>query len=225
MIKILLAEDDRNLGVMLKNYLTVKSYETDLFEDGEKALNGFNRSHYDLCILDVMMPVMDGFTLAREIRGINKDIPIIFLTARSMNDDVLKGFKLGGDDYITKPFNMDELLFRIEAIMRRVKSKEPFTPQIYTLGKYTFDSQKQILYDDGTSYKLTTRETELLKMLCDNVNQVLERNYALNAIWEDDNYFNARSMDVYITKLRKYFKDEPSVEILNVHGKGFKLVI
>jgi DNA-binding response OmpR family regulator len=225
MTKILLAEDDKNLGVMLKNYLTVKSYETDLFGDGEKALNGFNKIHYDLCILDVMMPVMDGFTLAHEIRKLNRDIPIIFLTARSMKDDVLEGFKLGGDDYITKPFNMDELLFRIEAIMRRVKTKESFSQQTYTLGKYTFDSLKHLLYDDGTTYKLTTRETELLKMLCENANHVLERNYALNTIWEDDNYFNARSMDVYITKLRKYLKDEPSVEILNIHGKGFKLII
>jgi DNA-binding response OmpR family regulator len=225
MTKILLAEDDKNLGVMLKNYLTAKSFETDLFEDGEKALNGFNKSRYDLCILDVMMPVMDGFMLASEIRKANTDVPIIFLTARSMNNDVLKGFKLGGDDYITKPFNMDELLFRIEAILRRVKTKEPITTQIYTLGKYTFDSQKQVLYDDRISHKLTTRETELLKMLCENANRILERDYTLKTIWEDDNYFNARSMDVYITKLRKYFKDEPAVEILNVHGKGFKLIV
>ena len=225
MTKILLAEDDKNLGIMLKNYLTVKSFNTDLFEDGEKALNGFNENLYDLCILDVMMPIMDGFTLAHEIRKKNKTVPIIFLTARSMKDDVLEGFKLGGDDYITKPFNMDELLLRIEAILRRVKTAEPSNTLVYTLGKYTFDSQKQILYDDCASYKLTTRETELLKILCDNANQVLDRNYTLRTIWEDDNYFNARSMDVYITKLRKLLKDEPAVEILNVHGKGFKLVI
>jgi len=225
MIKILLAEDDKNLGIMLKNYLTVKSFNTDLFEDGEKALTGFNGSHYDLCILDVMMPLMDGFTLATEIRKKNKTVPIIFLTARSMKDDVLEGFKLGGDDYITKPFNMDELLLRIEAIMRRVKTKEHINTHIYKLGKYTFDSKKHLLYEDSTSYKLTTRETELLKILCDNANQVLDRNYTLRTIWDDDNYFNARSMDVYITKLRKLLKDEPKVEILNVHGKGFKLVM
>ncbi|MDR1172497.1 MAG: response regulator transcription factor, partial [Bacteroidales bacterium] len=224
MAKILLAEDDENLGELLKNYLNAKSFKTDLFEDGEKASDGFRKSHYDLCILDVMMPVKDGFTVAQEIRTINKVVPIIFLTARSMKDDVLEGFKIGADDYITKPFNMDELLFRIEAILRRVKADtQQFTPQMYTLGKYTFDVQKQILQrGDMLSYKLTTKESELLKLLCDNANQVLERNYALKTIWEDDNYFNARSMDVYITKLRKYLKDEPAVEILNVHGRGFK---
>jgi len=224
-IKILLAEDDENLGILLKNYLNAKSFETDLFEDGEKAFDGFRKDHYDLCILDVMMPIKDGFTLAQDIRCINKVVPIIFLTAMSMKDDVLEGFKIGADDYITKPFNMDELLFRIEAILRRVKGDTLFASPTYTLGKYTFDTQKQLLQWDDTSYKLTTKESELLKLLCDNANQVLERNYALKTIWEDDNYFNARSMDVYITKLRKYFKDEPAVEILNVHGKGFKLVI
>jgi len=224
MVKILLAEDDENLGDLLKNYLNAKSYETDLYEDGEKAFDGFCSHHYDLCILDVMMPVKDGFTLAQEIRDINKVVPIIFLTARSMKDDVLEGFKIGADDYITKPFNMDELLFRIEAILRRMKTDTPSAQLTYTLGKYTFDTQKQLLQWDDISFKLTTKETELLKLLCDNANQVLERNFALKTIWEDDNYFNARSMDVYITKLRKYLKDEP-VEILNVHGKGFKLVM
>ena len=226
MPKILLAEDDENLGLLLKEYLNAKSFSTDLFEDGKKAYDGFCNDCYDLCILDVMMPVMDGFTLARDIRAINKDMPIIFLTARSMKDDVLEGFKIGADDYIAKPFNMDELLFRIEAVLRRVKKNDtPFISPIYTLGKYTFDSQKQVLQCDEHSYKLTTKEAELLKLLCDNANQILERNYALKTIWEDDNYFNARSMDVYITKLRKYLKDETSVEILNVHGKGFKLVV
>ena len=225
MIRILLAEDDENLGFLLQNYLNAKSYETDLFENGKKAFEGFRKDSYDLCILDVMMPVKDGFTLAQEIRTINKTVPILFLTARSMKNDVLEGFKLGADDYITKPFNMDELLFRIEAIMRRVKSDMTFAPHVYTLGKYTFDTQKQFLQSDDASYKLTTKESELLKLLCDNANQILERTYALKTIWEDNNYFNARSMDVYITKLRKYLKDEPAVEILNVHGKGFKLVI
>ena len=225
MMKILLAEDDENLGELLKNYLKAKSFETDLFDNGEKALEGFRKEHYDLCILDVMMPVKDGFTLAQDIRTLNKVVPIIFLTARSMKDDVLEGFKIGADDYITKPFNMEELLFRIEAVMRRVKTDTQFTPQSYTLGKYTFDTQKQLLQSGDMSYKLTTKESELLKLLCDNANQVLERNYALKTIWEDDNYFNARSMDVYITKLRKYLKDEPTVEILNVHGRGFKLVV
>ena len=225
MTKILLAEDDENLGELLKHYLKAKSFEAYLYSNGETASEAFRKDHYDLCILDVMMPIKDGFTVAQEIRTVNKTVPIIFLTARSMKEDVLEGFKIGADDYITKPFNMDELLFRIEAIMRRVKTDTPFMPQTYTLGKYTFDTQKQLLQSGELSHKLTTKESELLKLLCDNANRVLERNYALKSIWEDDNYFNARSMDVYITKLRKYLKDEPAVEILNVHGRGFKLVL
>ncbi|MDR1865563.1 MAG: response regulator transcription factor [Bacteroidales bacterium] len=221
--RILLAEDDENLGKMLQDYLNAKTFETDLYDNGDTAFKGFCKDAYDLCILDVMMPVKDGFTLAKEIRLIDKVMPVIFLTARSMTDDVIEGFKIGADDYITKPFHMDELLFRIEAILRRVKTPEIPVQQIYTLGKYTFDTQKQLLQSKETYHKLTTKESELLKLLCDNINHVLERNYALKAIWENDNY--ARSMDVYITKLRKYLKDEPCVEILNVHGKGFKLVI
>jgi DNA-binding response OmpR family regulator len=225
-IRILLAEDDENLGILLKDYLQAKNFETDLLTDGEKAFKSFQKNLYDLCILDVMMPIKDGFTVAKEIRVINKDIPIMFLTAKSLKDDILSGFKLGADDYITKPFNMEELLFRIEAILRRTKAESKFSGQtVYKLGKYTFDFQKQALSSEEQVHKLTTKESELLKMLCDNLNDVLERNYALKSIWEDDSYFNARSMDVYITKLRKYLKDEPSVEILNVHGKGFKLIL
>lgn len=225
-LRILLAEDDQNLGSLLKEYLQAKSYEVDLLPDGEKAFRSFQKSFYDICILDVMMPLKDGFSVAADIRTINKDIPIIFLTAKSMKEDVLEGFKLGADDYITKPFSMEELLFRIEAILRRTKPDFRQSNQvIYKLGNYTFDFQKQILQNEENTHKLTTKESELLKMLCDNANNILERNYALKTIWFDDSYFNARSMDVYITKLRKYLKDEPSVEILNVHGKGFKLVI
>ncbi len=224
-LRILLAEDDENLGILLKEYLKAKNYETDLLPDGEKAFLSFQRNVYDLCIFDVMMPIKDGFTLAKEIRETNKTIPIIFLTAKSLKDDVLQGFKLGGDDYITKPFSMEELLFRIEAILRRTQSESKLSGQsIYKLGKYTFDIQKQSLFSVDNTHKLTTKETELLKLLCDNMNDVLERNYALKTIWIDDSYFNARSMDVYITKLRKYLKDEPDIEILNVHGKGFKLL-
>ena len=225
-LRILLAEDDQNLGSLLKEYLKAKAYEVDLLPDGEKAFKSFQKSFYDLCILDVMMPIKDGFSVAADIRAINRDIPIIFLTAKSMKDDVLEGFKLGADDYITKPFSMEELLFRIEAILRRTKPDLRQSNQVvYKLGNYTFDFQKQLLQNETNSHKLTTKESELLKMLCDNANNILERNYALKTIWFDDSYFNARSMDVYITKLRKYLKDEPSVEILNVHGKGFKLVI
>ena len=225
-LRILLAEDDENLGILLKEYLKAKNYETELLPDGDKAFKSFQRNLYDLCILDVMMPVKDGFTLAKEIRETNKEIPIIFLTAKSLKDDVLHGFKLGGDDYITKPFSMEELLFRIEAILRRTKSEAKLSGQtVYKLGKYTFDVQKQSLNSEDNSHKLTTKESELLKLLCDNINDILERNYALKTIWIDDSYFNARSMDVYITKLRKYLKDEPAIEILNVHGKGFKLIL
>jgi two-component system OmpR family response regulator len=172
-----------------------------------------------------MMPVKDGFTLAKEIRLINSDIPIIFLTAKSMKDDVLKGFSLGADDYITKPFSMEELLFRIEAILRRtIPGVSDQHPDQYNIGDYLFDSQKQQLIKGKEIQKLTTKESELLKLLCNNKNKVLERNFALRTIWIDDNYFNARSMDVYITKLRKYLKDDPSIQIINIHGKGYKLI-
>jgi len=222
--RLLLAEDDENLGSLLKEYLGLKGYKTDLYPDGNKAFKGFLKEHYDLCILDVMMPEKDGFTLAQEIRQINSDIAIIFLTAKSLKEDVLEGFSIGADDYITKPFSMEELLFRIEAILRRTHHGEHPDQTTYTIGKYFFDVQKQTLTIEGTSQKLTTKEAELLKLLCHHKNKVLERNFALRTIWYDDNYFNARSMDVYITKLRKYLKEDPSIEILNVHGKGFKIV-
>lgn len=223
-IKILLAEDDENLGSLLREYLIAKSYECDWFSNGEKAYKSFIKNHYDLCILDIMMPVKDGYTLAREIRMTNTEIPIIFLTAKSLKEDVIEGFKAGGDDYITKPFSMEELIFRIEAIIRRAK-KELISQQAeYQIGKYVFNSDKQILKLENSEQNLTTKESELLKLLCNNKNMVLERNFALKTIWIDDNYFNARSMDVYIAKLRKYLKDDPAVQILNIHGKGFKLI-
>ena len=223
--RILLAEDDENLGSLLQEYLQAKNYETDWVNNGEKAFRHFEQFHYDLCLLDVMMPVKDGFTLASEIRILNSDIPIIFLTAKSMKEDVLEGFSLGADDYITKPFSMEELLFRIEAILRRTKGARGGDKNQWSIGTFTFDAQKQLLTRPGSEQKLTTKESELLKLLCNNLNQVLERNFALKAIWIDDNYFNARSMDVYITKLRKYLKADPNVQIINVHGKGYKLVV
>ena len=172
------------------------------------------------------MPKKDGFTLAKDIRIINSDIPIIFLTAKNLKEDVLEGFKMGADDYITKPFSMEELILRIEAILRRTSQEsQTNAQQIFTLGKFTFDTRKQILSDGDETVKLTTKESDLLKLLCQNANKVLERNYALKSIWIDDDYFNARSMDVYITKLRKHLKDEPSIEIINVHGKGYKLIV
>ncbi len=225
--KLLLAEDDENLGLLLKEYLIAKGYNTDLYGDGELAYAGFKKNEYNLCILDIMMPRKDGITLANDIRMINQDVPIIFLTAKNMKEDILEGFRMGADDYITKPFSMEELIFRIEAILRRTSQDNKSNEQaIYKLGRYTFDPRKQILMQgEEETVKLTTKESELLRLLCNNANKVLERNFALKTIWIDDNYFNARSMDVYITKLRKHLKDEPSVEIINVHGKGYKLIL
>ncbi|WP_159521101.1 response regulator transcription factor RprY [Sunxiuqinia indica] len=223
--KLLLAEDDENLGLLLKEYLIAKGYDTDLYGDGEVAYDGFKKHQYGLCILDIMMPKKDGMTLARDIRLINSDIPIIFLTAKNLKEDVLEGFKMGADDYITKPFSMEELIFRIEAILRRTSDSKGGEQSTYQLGKFTFDHRKQTLATDKETVKLTTKESELLRLLCNNANDVLERNFALKTIWIDDNYFNARSMDVYITKLRKHLKEEPSVEIINVHGKGYKLIV
>jgi two-component system OmpR family response regulator len=222
---ILLAEDDSNLGNLLKTYLKAKEYETFLFEDGAAALEAFKSGTFGLCILDIMMPEMDGLTLAREIREIDPNVPIIFLTAKNQKEDVIEGFKYGGDDYMTKPFSMEELLYRIEAVLRRsnstpLKKKE----ESYIIGEYTFDPLKQFLYHKGSSIKLTTKESELLELLSIHGNEILERNYALKTIWIDDNYFNARSMDVYITRLRKYLGKDPSVRILNVHGRGYKLL-
>lgn len=224
--KLLLAEDDENLGLLLKEYLVAKGYDATLYPDGEAAYKGFMREHFDICILDIMMPKKDGFTLAKDIRMVNPDIPVIFLTAKNMKEDVLEGFKLGADDYITKPFSMEELIMRIEAILRRTSQESLSNSQpVFTLGIYTFDTRKQTLAQGDEVVKLTTKESDLLKLLCQNANKILERNYALRSIWIDDNYFNARSMDVYITKLRKHLKDEPTVEIINVHGKGYKLIM
>jgi two-component system OmpR family response regulator len=222
---ILLAEDDTNLGSLLKNYLSAKGYNTTLFVNGTIALEGFSHESYGLCILDIMMPEMDGLTLAKEIRNLNPSMPIIFLTAKNQKEDIIEGFKSGADDYMTKPFSMEELLYRIEAIMRRTSNASSNKKEeSYVIGGYTFDTLKQILNYKGQPVKLTTKESELLELLCRHGNEILERNYALKTIWIDDNYFNARSMDVYITRLRKYLRKDPGVKILNVHGKGYKLI-
>ncbi|MGD9977342.1 MAG: response regulator transcription factor [Bacteroidales bacterium] len=224
-VRVLLAEDDENLGFLLKEYLQAKDYEVDLYKDGEKAFKGFQNNYYDICILDVMMPIKDGFTLAKEIRMSNNSMPILFLTAKSMKEDVIEGFALGADDYMTKPFSIEELLMRLEAILRRTRKDSPSAEQSqFQIGKYTFDAIKQTLQLDSDVRKLTTKESELLKYLCINKNSLLDRNFALKTIWVDDSYFNARSMDVYITKLRKYLGDDPTIEIINVRGKGFKLI-
>ena len=223
-VKILLCEDDENLGMLLREFLQAKGFNADLCSDGEKGYKEFLKGKYDLCVLDVMMPKKDGFTLAQEIRNVNNEIPIIFLTAKNLKEDILEGFKIGADDYITKPFSMEELVFRIGAILRRVKGKKDKEITLYKIGRYTFDTQKQVLISKDKTQKLTTKESELLALLCAHVNEILERNFALKTIWIDDNYFNARSMDVYITKLRKLLKDDPNIEIINIHGKGYKLI-
>jgi DNA-binding response OmpR family regulator len=223
--KVLLAEDDSNLGMLLKNYLNAKGFDTNLLINGVQALDEFPRKQYELCILDIMMPEMDGLTLAKEIRKINPAIPIIFLTAKSQKEDILEGFRTGADDYITKPFSMEELLYRIQAILKRTEGSAALRKgSMYMIGNYTFDPLKQMLIFSGEPVKLTTKESELLELLCRHRNEILERNYALKSIWVDDNYFNARSMDVYITRLRKYLIKDPSVKILNVHGRGYKLL-
>jgi DNA-binding response OmpR family regulator len=222
---ILLAEDDNNLGILLRNYLIAKNYPATLFVNGKEAYEAFTRYHFSICLIDIMMPEMDGLTLAKEIRKLKPDIPIIFITAKNQEEDIIEGFVSGADDYITKPFSMEELLYRIEAVLRRTAGKTPNKKEErYIIGEYSFDTLKQLLTHKARTFKLTTKENELLEMLCRHKNDILERNFALNTIWKDDNYFNARSMDVYITKLRKYLQYDESVKILNVHGKGYKLI-
>jgi len=228
-VKIFMCEDDENLGMLLREYLQAKGFDADLFPNGEEGGKAFPDKKYDICLLDVMMPKKDGFALAQEIRMRDAEIPIIFLTAKNMKEDILEGFKAGADDYLTKPFSMEELLLRIEAIMRRINGKKSKEVPLYHIGKFLFDTQKQILSDTSNkeSTKLTTKESELLAHLCVNMNEILDREFAVNTIWKphhDFYQFAARSMDVYITKLRKLLKDDPQVEIMNIHGKGYKLI-
>ena len=224
--RILLAEDDKNLGTILKAYLEAKNYPTLLCQDGKEAYEAFKREKFDFCVLDIMMPEMDGFTLAKKIKKIDKNIPILFLSAKAMQEDKKQGFEIGADDYLTKPFSMEELIFRINAIVRRSRPEETDnSPTEFKFGNYTFEYNRQMLSTSDGEQKLTSKEAELLKLLCENMNNVLDRTVALNKIWFDDSYFNARSMDVYITKLRKYLKGDASVELINVHGVGFKLVV
>ncbi len=224
-IKILFAEDDVNLGKVLTNFLTGKGYEVSHATNGEIAYEMFCTGTYDICVIDVMMPLMDGFTLAQEIRKLDKKIPIIFLTAKNLQEDMIKGLSIGGDDYITKPFAIDVLLARIQALLRRTNINQEEEEEIVQLGSITFDKKRQVLIIQGEEKRITTRETQLLQMLLDHRNDVLERGYALKKIWGDDSFYNARNMDVYITKLRKYFKSEPKIQIINIHGTGFKFVM
>ncbi|MBB2151033.1 response regulator transcription factor [Pedobacter gandavensis] len=230
MKKILLVEDDPNLGLLLQDYLQLKGkFEVVLCVDGEEGLKAFSKQEFDLCILDVMMPKKDGFTLGKEIRKINQQVPIIFATAKAMMEDKASAYDLGGDDYITKPFRIEELLLRINALLKRVTIKEaadvaPVETQ-FQIGDYTFDYTTQLIHYKGQQQKLSTKEAELLQLLCLKKNAVLTREEALLSIWHDDNYFNGRSMDVFLSKLRKYLREDPKVEILNVHGKGYKLLV
>ena len=224
-IKILLAEDDVNLGSLLQQYLEAKDYETQLFTDGEEAYKAYMKNDFDLCLLDVMMPKRDGFELAKSFKTINDSVPIIFLTAKVLKEDVLKGFKIGADDYITKPFNMEELLYRIEAVLRRFGRENIEEQFVFQIGNINFDSNSQTLKVESEVIKLTSKESDLLKLLCQYQNSVMRRDFALKAIWGVDNYFNARSMDVYITKLRKLLQVDPNIKIINKHGEGYKLIV
>ena len=223
---ILLVEDDANLGSLLKDYLSLKAYIVTRCLNGEEGKNLFAESSFDLLILDVMMPKLDGFTLAKHIRKTDKQTPIIFLTAKSMLEDRLKGLKIGGDDYITKPFSSEELLLRIDNIFKRTTTAGQLKHEdkVFKFGSFVFDYKKRILNNGKISKQLTSKESELLKLLAQNKNEVLERSVALREIWKNESYFTSRSMDVFITKLRNYIKVDPSVEIINVHGTGFKLI-
>jgi DNA-binding response OmpR family regulator len=229
MTKILLVEDDPNLGMLLQDYLQLKGkFDVVLCKDGDEGLKAFTRASYDLLILDVMMPKKDGFTLGKEIRKMNTKVPIIFATAKAMIEDKTQAFNLGGDDYITKPFRIEELLLRINALLKRVNDTGKETNETlssFKIGKYAFDYKAQMIKDGDHQQKLSTKEAELLRLLCLKQNEVLTREEALLSIWHDDNYFNGRSMDVFLSKIRKYLKDDPKVEIINVHGKGYKLLV
>jgi two-component system response regulator VicR len=223
-IKLLVVEDDPNLGQILSDYLRLKNYDPTLCIDGELGLETFKTGSFDLCLLDIMMPKKDGITLAKEIRLLNKEIPIIFLTAKSLKEDAIEGFRAGADDYITKPFSMEELLLRINAVLRRSLKSDKLQKSVYSFGNSTFDFDKQTLSIDKDKIKLTNKESQLLRLLCQNKNEILDRSAALKMIWRDDSYFNARSMDVYIAKLRKYLKKDDRTSIITIHGEGFKLI-
>lgn len=225
--RILLVEDDPNLSMVLQDYLEMMDYQTHLSTDGEEGLIAFGKQEFDMCILDVMMPKMDGFTLAQKIRKKDAAIPIVFLTAKSLKEDRLKGFQTGCDDYITKPFSTEELNLRIEAILRRSMNQTAFDAaeqsEVFPLGNYTFDAENMILEHGVDKRTLTRKETALLRVLARNCNKLVARDYILNEVWGNDDYFLGRSMDVFIAKLRKYLKEDPTLAITNVHGAGFKL--
>ena len=225
--RVLVVEDDKNLGKVLTDYLTSKNYLVQLAEDGEIGFDFFTNNDYDIIILDVMMPKKDGFSLAKDIRKMNKDIPIIFLTAKSLKESIIKAFNLGADDYLTKPFSIEELLLRMDAILKRtIKIDKIELDDNFIIGSYTFHhNQNLLISSSGTNYKLTTKENDLLKLFCENINSKVDRSLALMKIWGDDSYYNARSMDVYIAKLRKYLREDKKIDLKTIHGFGFKLLI
>jgi two-component system response regulator VicR len=224
--RLLVVEDDPNLGDILKEYLEMKGYEPTLCRDGEEGWNKFKKDKYDLCLLDIMMPKKDGFTLAKEIKKIQEDLPILFLTAKNQKDDIIEGLKIGADDYLTKPFSMEELLLRITAILRRTqKSSEVSALKTYSFGDFVLHYDEQFIEGPGGRHKLTSKENELIRLLASEINKLVNRSHALKQIWGDDSYFNARSMDVYLSKIRKILKDDPKVQIITVHGEGFKLIV
>jgi DNA-binding response OmpR family regulator len=226
---ILLVEDDQNFGDVLRSYLEMNDYQVTLATDGEAGLQTFKAGSFDLCIFDVMMPKKDGFTLAKEVKAIKHDTPIIFLTAKTLKEDVLEGFKLGADDYITKPFNSEELLYRVKAVLRRNEKPEVALEERreFIISDYHFDYALRVLTytKDGSTEKLSPKEAQLLRLFCFRMNDVLQRSEALTKIWNDDNYFTARSMDVFITKIRKYLSKDSKIEIENIHGNGFRMFI
>lgn len=226
--KILLVEDDRNFGDVLKSYLEMNDYDVVLATDGFEGLDAYKKGRFDLCIFDVMMPKKDGFTLAKEIRELDTEIPIIFLTAKTLKEDVLEGFKIGADDYIAKPFNSEELLYRVQAVLKRSQKLADPKEDIkeFSIGKYHFNYPLRILtYNGQEKEKLSPKEAHLLRLFCIHKNDVLARSEALTKIWGEDNYFTARSMDVFVTKLRKYLSKDEQLEIVNIHGNGFRLLV
>lgn len=227
--KILIVEDDPNFGSILRDYLSLNDYQITLAKNGIEGFEKFKKEDFDLCILDVMMPYKDGFTLAKEIREKNETVPLIFLTAKSLKEDVLKGFKIGADDYLTKPFDSEVLLAKVKAILNRAASstKDVDSEEYqFTIGTFAFNSKLRFLnHQDKEQVKLSPKENQLLRLLALHINDLMPRELALNKIWRDDNYFTSRSMDVYIAKLRKYLSKDPKVKILNIHGEGFRLVV
>ena len=222
---ILLLEDDPNLGIVIQENLQMRGYDVTLCTNGDAGKKAYGRQPYDLCLVDIMMPKKDGFTFAREVRRIDEKTPIIFLTAKAMKEDRIEGFSIGGDDYVTKPFSMEELILRIQAVLKRTSGAGAAARQenSYELGKYAFDVVARTLSSGGKSHRLTTKEADLLALLCQYRNEILPREIALKRIWGDDSYFNSRSMDVFLSKLRNYLKEDDRLEILTVHGKGVKL--